>query len=65
MDQLMREATSDNLQLSADNMKKYSGGLATFKTMLCMLQDEMGTSSNTTWSEAMEARVCFQKAIIK
>lgn len=45
--QLMREATSDYLQLSVENMQKYLGGPATLKTMLCMLQDELDRGFST------------------
>ena len=38
---MMLEATSDDLQLSIENMKKYISGPTTLKTMLTMLQDEL------------------------
>lgn len=61
----MREATSDDLQLSTKNMQKYIGGPATLRTMLCMLQDELEKGSRNIYLEAMEARVHFQKYITK
>ena len=55
----MRETTSDDLQLSVDNMQTYIGGPVTLKTTLRMLQDEMETGSKTKYPDAMEARVHF------
>lgn len=65
MEQLMRKATSDGLQLSVDNMQKYISGPATLRTVQRILQDEMDTSSKTTCPDAMEARVRFQQESIK
>lgn len=45
MEQLRREATSDDLEMSANNMQKYIGVPAIVKAMLCMLQDEMDKGS--------------------
>jgi len=56
----MHEATSDDLQLITENMQKYTGGPATLRKMLHMLQDEIDKCSNTTCPDAMEARVGFQ-----
>jgi len=65
IEQLMREATSDELQLSEEKMQKYIGGLATLDTMLHMLQDELERGFRTIYLEAMEARAHFEKYIKK
>lgn len=61
----MCKASSDDLQLSADNMQKYIGGPATLRTVRCILQDETDTGSKTTCPDAMEARVHFQQDNVK
>lgn len=53
------------MELSVENMKKYIGGLVVGKTMLQKLQDELDKGSKTIYLEAMEARVRYQKDIIK
>jgi len=46
-------------------MQKYIDGLATLRTMLHMLQDELDRGFRTIYLEAMEARVHFNKYITK
>lgn len=65
MDQLRWEATSDDLELSIENMQKYTGGLVMFKTMLHILQYQLYKGSKTIYPEAMEERVRYQKDTIK
>ena len=55
----MREASSDVLQLSIDNMQKYVSGPTTLKRMLHNFQDKMDIGSKTTCPDVMEARVHF------
>lgn len=64
-EQLMHEASSDDLQMSTKNMKKYIGGPAMLRIVLLMLQDELDRGFRTICLEAMEERVCFDKDIIK
>ena len=45
--QLMREATSDDLQLSTKIMQKYIGGPATLRRVLHILQDELDRGFRT------------------
>ena len=65
MEQLNREATREDLELSAHNMQKYIGGHVTVNTMLHMLQNKLDTGSKTIYLDSMEARVCYQKNTIK
>jgi len=65
MEQLMREANSDDLQLNTENMQKYISGPATLETMLRMLQDDLDKGYRTIYPKAMEERVYFQKDITK
>ena len=65
IEKLMRKATSDDLQLSKENMQKYIGGLATLKTLWHILQDELNKGFITIYPEAMEARVHFDKDVTK
>lgn len=65
IEQLMWEATINDLQWSAENMQKYIGGPNTLKTMLGMLQDELDRGSWTIYPESMEVIVCFEKDITK
>jgi len=61
----MCEAISDDLQLIIENMQRYMSGPATLRIMLHVLQDELDRGFRTIYSEAMEARVCFDKDVIK
>lgn len=61
----MHDATSDDLQLSGNNMQKYIGGPTTLTKTLCMLQGELDRGFRTIYLESMEARVCFEKDITK
>lgn len=65
IEHLMHVATSDDLQLSVENMQRYISGLATIKKMLCMLQDELDKDFRTIYPESMKARVRFDKDVIK
>ena len=47
MEQWRREATNDDLELSAQNMQKYIGGPVMVNTMLHMLQDKLDKGSKT------------------
>lgn len=64
-DQLMLMATNANFQFIADKMHMYISSLALLRTKLCMLQQELHKGSKLVYPEEMEARVCFQKFIIK
>jgi len=46
-------------------MQMYIIGLGFLKTKLCMLQEEFDQGSKSVYLEEMEARVHFQKDIIK
>jgi len=46
-------------------MKKYIGGLATLRVVLCMLQDELDRGFRTIYLETMEPIVCFEKYVTK
>lgn len=63
--QLMLKATSEDFQVSTDNMQIYIVVPFVLMTKLRMLQDELDKGSISVQPEAMEARVCFQKDIIK
>jgi len=63
--QLMCIATSDELQISIKNMKRYIIVPTTLKTVFCILQDELDRGFRTIYLESMEARVCFDKDVIK
>ena len=65
MEQLRREATRENLELSMHNMQKYIGGPVMVNTMLHRLQNELDTGSKTIYPDAKEARVRYQKDTIK
>ena len=64
MEHLRREATWDDLDLSAQNMKKYNGILVMVSTMLHILKDELDIGSKTIYPDVMEARVCYLKDTI-
>lgn len=57
--------TSADLQVNANNMQMYIVNLALLRTKLHMLQDKLDQGYISVYSEAMEARVCFQEDIIK
>lgn len=65
MEQLMGEATSNDLQLREKNMQKYISGPTTLRKMLHMLQDQSNRGSETIYLDTMGTRVCFQKDITK
>lgn len=41
-------------------MRNYVAGLATLKTMMCMLSDELDGGARAVYPDAMEARFMFQ-----
>lgn len=47
--------------VSAGTMHQYVVGLATLKTMMCVLSDELDRGSRVVYLDVMEARVRFQK----
>ena len=59
----MRIATNTNLEISADTMHQYVGGLATLKTMMHMLLDELDRGARAVYPDVMEARVRFYKYV--
>ncbi len=59
----MHIATSPDLEISVDTMHKYVVGPAILKTMMHMLSDELERGARAVYSDAMEARVRFQKYV--
>jgi len=59
MEQLMRKATNNDLQLSAENMQKYISGPTTLRKMFRILQDELDKGSITICLEVKEPRIHF------
>ena len=62
-DDLMRIATNIDLAISVDTMHQNVVGLATLKTMMCMLSDELDKGAKSMCLDATKARVHFQKDI--
>lgn len=62
-DKLMHIATSPDLLISADIMHKYVVGLTALKTMMQILSNELDRGARVVYSDAMEARVRFQKYV--
>jgi len=65
IEQLMCEATSDDLQLITENIQSYMSGPTTLRTMFYMLQDGLDIGFRTIYPEAIKERVSFGKDIIK
>ena len=61
--QLMRIATSADLQMSKDIIHQYVVGPATLKTMMCMLSSELDRGAISVYPDATEARVRFQQDV--
>jgi len=59
----MHIATNLDLTISVDTMHKYVAGLATLKTMMCMLSEELDIGARAVYPDAMEARVKFYKDV--
>jgi len=62
-DELMRIATSTDLAISADTMHQYVASIATLKTMMCMLSDELDRGSKVVYLYATKARVRLRKDV--
>lgn len=62
-DELMRIATSPDFVINADNMHKYVVGLASLKTMMHMLLDELDRGDREVYPDAIDTRVRFMKYV--
>lgn len=62
-DELMHVATNAHWEINANTMHKYVDGLATLKTMMCMLANKLDIDAISMYSDAMVARVHFQKYV--
>ena len=58
-DELMCIATSPDFPINSKIMQKYVVGLATLKTMMCMLYDDLDRGAQIVYPNDMEARVRF------
>ena len=59
----MHITTISDLVINADNVHQYVFGLATLKTMMHMLSDELDRGTRVVYLNAMDARVRFQKDV--
>ena len=59
-DELMCITTNQDLPVSTNTMHKYLRGLATLRTMMHMLSDELDRGAQVVYPDAMEARLRFQ-----
>lgn len=62
-EQLMCIAIGTDLQMGADTMHQYVIGLATFKTMMRMLYDELKKGDKLVYPDATVAKGHFQKDV--
>jgi len=53
-------ATSPDLPINKDIMRKYVAGLTTLKTMMHMIYDELERAAQAVYHNAMEVKVRFQ-----
>ena len=58
-DELMHISTSTHLEISTDTMYQYVTGLATLKTMMRMLLDELDRGAKLVYPDATKARFLF------
>jgi len=59
-DELICTATNPTFSISADIICRYIVGMATLKTMMCMLLDELDKGTQALYLDAMEARFKFE-----
>ena len=59
----MRIATNADLQMSTNTMHRHVASLATLKTMMHMLFDELDRGAKSVYLDVMEARVIFQRDV--
>lgn len=56
-------STSPNFPINADIVRKYVASLATLKTTMCMLSDELERGDRVVYLDDMEVIVKFQKDV--
>lgn len=63
LDKLMCMVTNTHLEIIIDTMHQYVVGPVALKTMMHMLSDELDRGAICFYSDATEARVCFQQDV--
>jgi len=56
-------ATKEDLAINVDTMHQDVVGLATLKTMMCMLLENLDRGAKEVYPDAIEARFHFQKDV--